>query len=107
MTEPMNSRVMMTSVLALLLVAARPALATPPSGYYQVWNDEFDGSSLNGGKWSTFTGSHRDAINTGSAIDVGGSVMTITTYTSGGTHYSGFIGTQGKFYAKFGYFEAL
>jgi autotransporter-associated beta strand protein len=83
------------------------ASATPPSGYYLVWNDEFDGSSLNGSKWVTYTGTHRNAVNTSSALSIGGSDLTITTYTSSGTHYTGFIGTQGKFYAKYGYFEAL
>jgi len=87
-------------------LASLTVLASPPAGYYQVWNDEFDGSSLNGSKWITYTGSHRDAINTASAISVGSSTLGITTYTSGGTPYTGFIGTQGKFYAKFGYFEA-
>ena len=95
------------SALALMAgLVPLTVLATPPSGYYEVWNDEFDGSSLDGSKWVTFTGSHRDAINTASALSVGGSTLGITTYTSGGQPYSGFIGTQGKFYAKFGYFEA-
>jgi autotransporter-associated beta strand protein len=103
-----KSRILVVAVLAALAAGASTALALPSaaSGYYLVWNDEFDGSSLNGNKWVTFTGSHRDAQNTSSAISVGGSLMTITTYTSGGTHYTGFIGTQGKFYAKYGYFEA-
>jgi len=99
-------RFLKTVALGLGLLAG-PVLASPPSGYYQVWNDEFDGNSLDGSKWGTFTGTHRDAVNTGSAISVGGSVMTIKTYTSSGTHYTGFIGTQGKFATKFGYFEAF
>ena len=80
--------------------------AAPPSGYYEVWNDEFDGSSLDTSKWTVFTGTHRDAVNTASAVSVGSSTLTLTTYTSSGTHYTGYIGTSGKFYAKFGYFES-
>jgi len=51
-------------------------------------------------------GRRHDALNVVEAVSVGGGQLTITTYTSGGEHYTGMIGTEGKFERRFGYWEA-
>ena len=97
------------TILALLLAAClfgRPAFAAPPSGYYQVWADEFGGTSLDTSKWSAWSGPNRHAINTPSAATLGGGYLTITTYTTNGTHYSAILSTDGKFRYRYGYLEA-
>ena len=84
-----------------------PVSASPPAGYYLVWGDEFNGTSLDTNKWTYWlTGSHRDAINITNAISVGGGNMTITTFSAGGTNYAGMIASQYHFHPRYGYYEA-
>ncbi len=71
-----------------------------------AWSDEFSGSGLDGSKWTIGTGARRDATNTANAISVGGGALTVKTYTEGGKHYTGWLGTNGKFENCFGYWEA-
>jgi autotransporter-associated beta strand protein len=96
------------AVLGLLLAGSALRLhGAPPAGYYLVWADEFTGSSLDTSKWNYWlAGPRRDAINTSSAVSVSGGNLTITTYTTNGTHYTGIIATDNKFRTKFGYWEA-
>ena len=82
------------------------ASAAPPAGYYLVWGDEFNGSSLDPTKWWAWAGPNRSAVNTPAAATVGGGNLTITTYTANGTHYSGIISSDGKFRARYGYWES-
>src|SRR5262249_30946468 len=84
----------------------RITLAPPGGGWQMLGPDEFTGPSLDTRKGAASPGARRDAVNTASAVSVGGGNLTITTYTSGGTNYTGFIGTQGKFQATYGYYEA-
>ena len=84
------------------------AMAAPPPGFSTtpVWSDEFEGASLDSSKWVMYQpGARRTAYNTRDALSVGGGKLTITTYTSGGKHYSCMICTDGKFMPKYGYFE--
>ena len=93
--------------LFLLLGGSYSVESAPPAGYYLVWADEFNGSSLDSTKWDYWlAGARRDAVNVSSAVAVGGGYLTITTYTTNGTHYTGMIATDGKFRTKFGYWEA-
>ncbi len=96
--------------LALLLTAPLPAFrasATPPAGYYLVWNDEFNGASLDTTKWDYWLlGHRRDAVNVVNAVSVGGGYLTITTYTSNNVHYTGMIATDQTFRSRFGYYES-
>ena len=83
------------------------AAETPPAGYQLAWSDEFDGATLDMNKWSyRGLGQRHDALNVTDAVSVGGGQLTITTYTSGGKHYAGMIGTEGKFERRFGYWVA-
>ena len=84
----------------------RLVLSPPGSGWQLLWSDEFNGTSLDTSKWAVATGTRRDAVNTASAVSESGGNLTITTYTSGGTNYTGFIGTSSGFKATYGYWEA-
>ncbi len=84
----------------------RLVLSPPGTGWQMLWSDEFNGTSLDTSKWAAATGTRRNAVNTASAISVSGGYLTITTYTSGSTHYTGFLGTSGGFKATYGYWEA-
>ena len=95
------------AVMLIVLALFSTAHAAPPAGYYLIWSDEFNGASLDTAKWNYWlAGARRDAINSSSAVSVGGGNLTITTYTTNGTHYTGMIATDGKFRTKFGYWEA-
>jgi len=91
---------------ALLAWPAGGRAAPPGQGWALAWSDEFNGSALDTSKWSVGTGSRRDAVNTASAVSVGDGRLRIKTYTSGGTHYTGWVGTNGKMEECFGYWEA-
>jgi autotransporter-associated beta strand protein len=71
-----------------------------------AWADEFTGTAVDGNNWSIGTGGRRDATNTASAVSVAGGALTIKTYTEGGKHYTGWLGSNGKFENCFGYWEA-
>lgn len=86
--------------------AAATLRAEPPAGYAMAWQDEFDGTTLDATKWVPKTDYRKTAQNTADAVTVRDGVLTITTYTEGGTHFTGFLRTAGKFEATYGYFEA-
>jgi autotransporter-associated beta strand protein len=83
-------------------------VASPPAGYYEVWGDEFQESSLNTSDWVywLYPGTYKDATLSQSAVSVSGDHGVITTYTSGGTDYTAMLSTQGKFHFRYGYIEA-
>jgi autotransporter-associated beta strand protein len=94
-------------LLILLLCVSAKIIAAPPNGYYLVWNDEFNGAALDTTKWDYWLlGSRRDAVNVTNAVSVGGGNLTITTYTTNGTHYTAMIATDGTFQSRYGYWEA-
>lgn len=93
--------------LILYLCASTLCLATPPSGYYLVWSDEFNGASLDTTKWALrLGGAYRDGYNTLNAVSFNGSNMVITTYTQNGTNFTAMLYAKGKFESKFGYWES-
>lgn len=101
------SRLLAGALLAAC--AAAPSHAIPASianDYQLAWWDEFDGTSLNNDYWTPETKAWRDAVNTADAITVADGSATITTYTEGGVHYTGFMGTKDKFTQPYGYYEA-
>jgi beta-glucanase (GH16 family) len=88
-------------------VETPPGQALPPSGYALVWEDDFEGTRLDPSSWTALAGRRRDAVSTPDAVAVSGGVLTISTYTDGdGIHRTGFINTEGKLEARYGYFEA-
>ncbi len=92
--------VVLSSLRALI------ALATPPAGYYEVWGDEFNGTSLDPSKWWCWIGPSQSAINTTESVAVTNGDLIINTYSSGGQNYSGIISSAGLFHARYGYFES-
>jgi beta-glucanase (GH16 family) len=94
----------LTTVLILLLAGA--AHAEPPKGYRLVWEDNFDGDQLDRTKWTPETYVRRGNPLTTEAVTVKDGVLTITTYTEDGKHYTGFLTTRGKFETTYGYLEA-
>lgn len=90
----------------LLLFAALGALAAPPPGYYLVWGDEFNGTSLDPTKWWVWNQPDRSGYSVPQAATVGGGYLTITTYTTNGANYSAIVSSDGFFRERFGYVEA-
>ncbi len=78
----------------------------PPAGYSLVWQDDFGGSGLDPARWHAMSGTRRDAIMSPRSVSVANGVLALTTFTEGGTHYTGFLATRGLFEATYGYFEA-
>lgn len=87
--------------------APEPVAPLPPRpGYRLVWHDEFDGMALDASKWTAYAGARRAAQNAVDAVAVADGVLTITTYTEDGVHFTGFLDTAGKFLSAYGWFEA-
>ncbi len=94
-------------LLLLLLVGFARAAGAVPAGYELVLADDFDGTALDASIWSQrLPGPRRDAVNVPEAVQVGGGHLTIDTWTEGGVHYTGMIGTQGLFEQRYGWWEA-
>jgi beta-glucanase (GH16 family) len=99
-------------VIGMTVALAVPAAAraAPPAGP-PVWADEFDGVALDVSRW-TFraAGPRNDGVLTPDAVSVGSGALTIKTYTEGGKHFSGMVGTQASgpagFEQTYGYFES-
>lgn len=79
---------------------------SPVPGYRLAWQDEFDGVALDLSKWTAQSGARRSADNAPEAVSVAGGVLTITTYSAAGAHFTGFLDTAGKYEPTYGYFEA-
>jgi len=65
----------------LVFFAIAPvSFAAPPAGYYLVWSDEFNESSLDTTKMDYWLlGSRRDAVNATNAVSLNGSNLVITS----------------------------
>jgi beta-glucanase (GH16 family) len=86
----------------------QPGPTPTPTGPVRVlvWSDEFEGTALDPARWRVASGRRRDAVSTPDALAVRDGALHVTTYTEGGVHRTGFIGTEGSFEATGGYFEA-
>ncbi len=88
-------------------LACKPAGATPPAGYYLVWGDEFNETTLDTNKWDYWVpGAFGNAVNVSSAVSLNGSNLVITTYTAGGVNYTAIVASDLKFRPRYGYYEA-
>lgn len=79
----------------------------PADKYKLIWNDEFNGTTLDTTKWDyRYLGPRLKAINVKEAVSLNGlGHLIIRTFTDGTNYYTGMIGTQNKFENKFGYWE--
>ena len=94
-------------VVTLWTLSLAVATASPPPGYYLVWGDEFNGTSLNTTNWTYWLpGTWNNAVNVTNAVTVGGGNLVITTYTEQGTNYSAMLASQYHFHPRYGYYES-
>jgi beta-glucanase (GH16 family) len=95
-------------LLLLSLGLASAGADAVPIGYELTFEDEFDGTTLDTAIWDyRLSGPRRDAVNTPDAVRVDGDGhLVIDTWTEDETHYTGMIGTQGRFEQRYGWFEA-
>ncbi len=80
--------------------------AAPPPGYYLVWGDEFNGSSLDPTKWWVWNQADRSGYTVPDAVTVGGGYLTITTYSTNGSNYSAIVSSDARFRERYGYVES-
>jgi beta-glucanase (GH16 family)/regulation of enolase protein 1 (concanavalin A-like superfamily) len=108
MRSSIRARAIVCFAVACGVALALPLHAVPPTvGWTLVWQDEFEGAALDSTRWIHWLpGARRDAINTSNAVNVAGGVLTISTYTVAGVHYTGMISTDTKFLPAYGYLEA-
>lgn len=98
---------MALAVLSAPFLAHASPISDNPAGWQLAFSDEFTGTALDSSKWAhRGLGPRKGAINTANAVAVKDGLLTITTYTSGGAHYTGMIATQGMFEQTYGYYEA-
>jgi len=76
------------------------------SGYSIVWKDEFNDTNLDTNKWKIDTSARHSATNSARAIKVADGLLTITTFTEAGKHYTGFLDSSNKYEPLYGFFEA-
>jgi beta-glucanase (GH16 family) len=94
-------------LVACSLLFVIQSQGAPPPGYVLNWSDEFDDPFLDTNKWNNrLPGLRNDAINTENAISVTNGALTITTYTEGGTNFTGMIGTENLYMPLYGFLEA-
>ena len=109
-------------VSSIFLVFSRFIFAQttlPPNGYSLIWNDEFNGNTLDLTKWAyRYTDKYItiDTLKNGMVVYVnhspksvslnGAGLLSIKTFLSNDTLYTGMIATQNLFEQKYGYFEA-
>jgi beta-glucanase (GH16 family) len=96
---------LLTAFLPGTRAAAPPEI--PVSGYRLVWADEFNGTQLDTNKWGfRQLGPRREAVNVRDtvALDGQGHLILTTRMVTNAIH-TAMISTDGKFAAKYGYFE--
>jgi beta-glucanase (GH16 family) len=95
------------TLIGSLVLTSVACHGAPPAGYVLDWSDEFEGSSLDTNKWKhRLPGPRNDSVNTANAVSVTNGTLTITTYTEGGTNFTGMIGTENLYMPRYGYMEA-
>ncbi len=90
----------------LILFLGAKVSASPPPGYYLVWSDEFNGTSLDPGKWWVWNSLDRSGYTVPEAATVGGGYLTLHTYSTNGTNFSPIISSDARFRVRYGYLEA-
>ncbi len=81
-------------------------VSLPPAGYQLVFQDDFQGNTLDTSRWTALSGPRRGAVETPRAVSIANGLLTMTTFTEDGVQHTGFVSTEGLFAARYGYFEA-
>ena len=101
---------MVLVIIAILCgLSPIPAAAAPPAGYYLVWGDEFNGTSLDTTKWDYWVDNRTwgKAYNDGAvAVSVTNGCLVITTKTISGKTYTAMVASDNHFRPRYGYYEA-
>lgn len=79
-----------------------------PQGYRLIWNDEFNGRTLDPRKWQyRLLGKRESAVIAKECVSLDGNgQLHLTTHKVNDVIHTGMIGTQGLFQQRYGYFEA-
>lgn len=79
-----------------------------PTGYGLIWNDEFDGKTLDTGKWQyRQLGKRQNSVVSKESVSLDGKgLLQLTTFKKDDTIHVGMIGTQDIFEQQYGYFES-
>lgn len=88
---------------------AQAFLPEPPAGkeWRLAFHDEFDGTSVDTGKWTVSQGKGRTNVyDPRSVILAGDGLLTMRVFEENGTYYTGGLDTRGKWHQAKGYFEA-
>lgn len=105
----MKTKIMLSAAFLLSALAFRgkQQQQIPVKGYKLIWNDEFNGHSLDRLKWNyRNTGKRGDAINTeGSVYNNGKGQLVIKAAVKNGVVHAGMIDTERTFQTRYGYFE--
>lgn len=98
----------MTLALAAMPLRAVEASAFVPAGYTLVWNDEFDGDTLDRTKWSMPSYKEREeqVMNTPGTHRVADGMLHLETFERDGRLHGPIMDTRGKFMPTYGYFES-
>lgn len=85
----------------------RPVEGPPSAGYKLVWNDEFEGASLDTNKWACrYPGKRKDGINDPACMRLDGQGHLVIDIKKVGTNYhSAMLSTDGRRLFRGGYFE--
>lgn len=105
------SGVLLVGVIGLFLrdqVVADALQASPASPWVLVWQDEFDGATLDATKWAVRSpGLRESAMISAENVSLDGSGhLLLTTTEKDGVIHTGMIGSQGKFFQTYGRWEA-
>jgi beta-glucanase (GH16 family) len=102
---PPAVRLLLTMV-AVIGLAVQSGTAAAPSGYVLNWSDEFDGTSIDTGKWRVPNGEdHFGAISDPSLVTVSGGLLRLRGGWINNAIRTGLIDTKGKKYMRYGYYE--
>jgi beta-glucanase (GH16 family) len=75
-------------------------------GYELVWEDRFDGDSLDSGKWAVRgVGPRGLGFVSPEAVKVENGYLKLKAFKKDGQTLLGAVGTQGRFMTRYGYFE--
>lgn len=98
------------AAVTTVVVADQPASdlpVTPPGKAFRlVWNDEFNGESLDKTKWDVPTNRRRDGWWSEQAVSVGDGHLAIQTLKDGDRYLDACVRTRDKFEHRFAYYEA-